>query len=114
MSESVLMRAIQIKLSVLGLRMLRNNVGMLEDRTGQKVRYGLCVGSSDLIGWYPLTITPEMVGKKIAIFSAVEVKTPTGRLTKEQADFLEAVKSAGGIAFVARSAEEAERFIKNS
>lgn len=113
MSESSLMRAIQLFLSAVGVRVLRNNVGMLEDRTGQKVRYGLCVGSSDLIGWYPVTITPEMVGKKIAIFTAVEVKTPTGRLTKEQADFLDAVKSAGGIAFVARSVEEAERFIKN-
>lgn len=113
MSESSLMRSIQLFLSGLGVRVLRNNVGMLEDKTGQKVRYGLCVGSADLIGWYPVEITPEMVGKKVAIFTAVEVKTPTGRLTKEQADFLDAVKSAGGIAFVARSVEEAERFIKN-
>lgn len=114
MSEAKLMRDIQLRLSALGARVFRNNVGMLEDRGGQKVRYGLCVGSSDLIGLVPMTITPEMVGKKIAIFTAVEVKTPTGRLTKEQADFLDAVKTAGGIAFVARSVEEAERFIKNS
>lgn len=113
MNESGLMRSIQIALSFMGLRLLRNNVGMLEDRNGQKVRYGLCVGSSDLIGWYAVEITPEMVGKKLAVFTAVEVKTPTGRLTKEQVNFLEAVKSAGGIAFVARSVEEAERFIKN-
>lgn len=113
MLESSLMRDIQIRLSALGARLLRNNVGMLEDRTGQKVRYGLCVGSSDLIGWYAVEITPDMVGKKLAIFTAVEVKTLTGRLTKEQVNFLEAVKSAGGIAFVARSVEEAERFIKN-
>lgn len=113
MSESSLMRSIQLCLSSLGVRVLRNNVGMLEDKQGTKVRYGLCVGSSDLIGWYPVTITPEMVGKKIAIFTAVEVKTPTGRLTKEQVNFLDAIKSAGGIAFVSRSVEEAERFIKN-
>lgn len=113
MSESKIMRDIQIRLSSFGARLLRNNVGMLEDRNGQKVRYGLCVGSSDLIGWCVVEITSDMIGKKVALFTCIEVKTQTGRLTKEQVNFLEAVKSAGGIAFVARSVDEAERFIKN-
>lgn len=84
-------------LAPLGIRLFRNNVGMLEDRNGQKVKYGLCKGSSDLIGW----ATPS--GK----FVAVEVKTPIGRATPEQQAFIDAVNKAGGIAFIARSSQEA-------
>ena len=68
---------------------------------------GLCVGSSDLIGFKAVTITPEMVGRKIAVFTAIEVKSKTGRLTEEQKTFLAAVNNAGGIGIVARSDESA-------
>jgi hypothetical protein len=37
------------------------------------------------------------------------VKTATGRLRPEQRQWLDAVQSAGGIAGVARSVEDAER-----
>ena len=43
-----------------------------------------------------------MVGEKIAIFTAVELKTKNVKLTKEQANFLEQVKAAGGIAIEKR------------
>lgn len=99
------MRALQIAASRRGSRLLRNNVGMLPDpkRPGCMVRYGLCVGSSDLIGWTPLVVTPEMAGRKIAVFSAVEVKTVAGRATSDQRAFLAAVERDGGIAILARS-----------
>lgn len=113
MSEAAIMRQIQVGLSVLGARLLRNNVGKYEDKEGNWVQYGLCIGSSDLIGWMPITVTQEMIGMKIAVFSAVEVKTETGRTTPEQVNFIEAVKRAGGIAVVARSLEDAESVIKN-
>ena len=71
------------------------------------VRYGLQPGSSDLIGWRTVTITPEMVGTTIAVFTSIEVKTATGRLRPEQQQWLDAVQSAGGIAGVARSVEDA-------
>jgi hypothetical protein len=32
-------------------------------------------GMSDLIGWTKIQVTPDMVGKEIAMFTAVEVKT---------------------------------------
>lgn len=93
--------------SSIGSRLFRNNVGVLKDERGQHVRFGLGVGTSDLIGWTPVLITESMVGKTLAVFSAVEVKTMIGRLTEEQQDFIFAVNKAGGIAFVARSADEA-------
>ena len=101
-NEKQIMQAIQLELSKIGVRLLRNNVGMLEDSRGQKVKYGLCKGSSDLIGW----IIPS--GR----FVAVEVKTPIGRATPEQINFIEAVNRGGGIAFIARSVEEAVQQIR--
>jgi hypothetical protein len=81
----------------------------LQDRRGVPVRYGLQPGSSDLIGWRTVTITPEMVGQQVAVFTSIEVKTATGRLTPEQRQWLAAVETAGGIAGVARSVEDALR-----
>lgn len=76
--------------------MLNNSVVLTELRL---VTFGLCVGSSDLVGWTEVEITPEMVGKKVAIFTAVEVKKEKGgRVKKEQRAFLKAVEKAGGIA----------------
>jgi len=63
----------------------------------RRLRAGLCTGSSDLVGIHKPT------GRMIAI----EVKTGTGRATSEQRVFLEAVRSAGGIAGIARSPQEA-------
>lgn len=87
-------------------RLWRNNTGALKDARGQLVRYGLCPGSSDLIGFRTITITPEMVGQRVAIFSAVEVKD-RGRPTEQQAAFIRMVQMAGGLAGVARSVPEA-------
>ena len=62
---------------------------------------GLCKGGSDIIG-----IDPD--GR----FMAVEVKTETGRPTKEQLTFINAVKAAGGIAGIARSPREALELLR--
>jgi len=67
----------------------------------------LCVGSSDLIGWRSVTVRPEDVGRRLAVFVAIEAKTGGARLTKEQRAFVEAVRAAGGLAGVARSVEDA-------
>lgn len=76
-------------------------------RAGRPLHAGLCVGSSDLIGLRSLVVGPELVGQRIARFAAVEVKSPTGRLTKDQAAFIETIQRLGGLAGPARSSEEA-------
>jgi len=90
-------------------RIFRNQVGSLPDpRTGRLVTFGLARGSADLIGWRSITVTPAMVGTRLAIFTSIEVKTPTGRVRPEQQAWLETVQQAGGIAIVARSVPDAE------
>jgi hypothetical protein len=88
-------------------RLWRNNVGRLIDAQGRLVTFGLCPGSADLIGYVPVTITPEMVGMRLAVFAAVEVKRPGGRATSQQLQWLGAAQAAGGRAGIATSVEEA-------
>ncbi len=105
--ESNISKRIMLKLSE-SCRIFRNNVGLFTTNTGAKVKTGLCKGSSDLIGWHTVEITPEMIGKKIGIFLAVEVKSSKGRASKDQLNFRDKVNEAGGIAFIARSDSEAQ------
>jgi hypothetical protein len=72
-------------------------------RAAQPLQMGLTTGGSDLIGW----TTQDGVAR----FTAIEVKSDRGRLRPEQAVFIDAVNTAGGIAGVARSEDEAQRII---
>jgi hypothetical protein len=45
------------------VRLWRNNTGVLVDQQGRLVRFGLCRGSSDLIGLRTVEITPAMVAR---------------------------------------------------
>ena len=92
-------------------RLWRNNTGCLPDANGRLVRFGLCPGSADLIGYTTVEITPDMVGQRVAVFTAVEVKSRTGRPTPEQTAFLKHIQDAGGRAGIARSIEDAERIV---
>lgn len=97
MPEREVQHAIRLALGrMTDLVLWRNSTGVArtEDRV---MRYGLCVGSSDLVG----ILAPS--GR----FLALEVKTPIGRLTLEQRQFLELVRRRGGFACVVRSVEEA-------
>jgi len=111
--ETVIQQQIRLDLGQRkDLRLFRNNTGTLPDpRTGRPVQFGLARGSADLIGWRTVTITPEMVGQQIAVFTSIEVKTTTGRLTPEQHNWLHAVRKAGGIAGVARSVQDANEIL---
>lgn len=96
------------------VRAFRNQVGSLPDpRTGRLVTFGLARGSADLIGWRTITVTPDMVGTRLAVFCSIEVKTPTGRVRPEQQAWLDAVQQAGGIAGVARSVSDALTIVAN-
>ena len=89
------------------VRLWRNNTGALVDQQGRFVRFGLCKGSSDLIGLRSLEVTPEMVGQRLAQFVALEVKTESGTVSTEQRAFLQLVQQLGGLGAVCRSIEEA-------
>lgn len=73
---------------------------------------GLPNGTSDLIGWTEVVITADMIGQKIAVFTAGEVKTKTGRLSDVQKNFIAAVQRSGGAAYVWRDSETAVNDIK--
>ena len=97
------------------VRIFRNQVGSLPDpRSGRLVTFGLARGSADLIGWRTITVTQAMVGTRLAIFTSIEVKTPTGRVSSFQQSWLEAVLAAGGIAIIARSVPDALQMVETS
>lgn len=105
--ETNILRSWQLKWSRWAV-LFRNNQGMFMTMDGNRRVYaGLGKGTSDLIGWREITVTPEMVGKRIAIFCAVEGKTSEGKLSEIQSDFLKEVSDAGGYALVVRSPDDA-------
>lgn len=113
--EGALLRKIMLAVSKAGARIWRNNQGYATYPNGAVVKYGIAnPGGSDLIGFVPLKITPEMVGRTVAVFCAAEVKVPGGYVTPEQFAFINAVNCAGGIAGVVRSEEEALRLLRST
>lgn len=113
MRESHLRKLVQLALTGMGARLFRNNVGLAHYPDGSTVRYGLCVGSSDLIGWTSVTITPDMVGRRVAVFTALELKTGKQTTTEAQDRFLARVREAGGIAGEARDPDQAARAVRD-
>lgn len=108
MNETNRLRSIMLGLSAPGVRLFRNNCGALKDADGRLVRYGVAnPGGSDLIGWRSITVTPDMVGRKVAVFLAIEVKSERGKPTDAQENFIVRVRSDGGLAGVARSVDDA-------
>lgn len=103
------------------VRLFRNNCGLLYDRNGRPVKYGIAnPGGSDLIGFRSIVVTPEMVGQTVAVFSALEIKTPEWRPRnaadklrwEQQQKFVGMVREFGGIAGVVRSPAEARRVMR--
>lgn len=83
----------------------RNNSGAvtIPAKPGQRrrfVRYGMA-GSADILG-----VLSD--GR----FLAIEVKTPKGKLTFLQKEFIDKINQSGGLAFVARSVDEVESRLK--
>lgn len=111
MTESHIQQQIRIACNTGETRAWRNNIAKLKVR-GQWVGFGIPgKGGSDLIGFHTMTIRPEHVGKKVAVFLAIECKSATGKPTPDQVNFINFINAAGGIAGIARSAEEAASLI---
>lgn len=82
----------------------RNNVGFDVQR---KMKFGLGIGSADLVG---MLIGGWNAGRVLAY----EVKTPEGRLSKEQIAWIQAVNKRGGFAYCVRSVDEALEKLKEA
>lgn len=72
------------------------------------------VGQCDLLGWRTITVTPDMVGSRLAVITGIECKRTTGgRTSRDQRHFIDAVTAAGGIAGVANSPDEAVKIVES-
>lgn len=99
MKEVEIQQLVRMEASNLGAIVWRNNTGALKDANGRLVRYGLCPGSSDLIGLFK--------GR----FLALEIKKPGKKATVKQQNFINAVNRAGGIAGVVTSVEDLKNLL---
>lgn len=111
LSESAVQTNIRLEASRKGIRLWRNNVGVMHDpEAGIYVRYGLAnestqmnriVKSGDLIGIRPVTVTPAHVGTVIGQFVSREVKHGAWRYTGTdrevaQLNWINIVNAMGG------------------
>lgn len=119
MNEQEIQQDIQIESSKLGHKLWRNNSGGFLDSTGRMVFFGLgnvskqsnaAFKSSDLIGFTMVEVTAEMVGTKIPVFTAIEVKNSKWKYTETdrevaQKKFMDVIKMNKGIASFVNSVE---------
>lgn len=117
-SESETQQLIQLEAPKFGSILMRNNNVAFTDKTGRLVRAGLGnvssnqnYKSSDLIGWTEVLVTPDMVGKTVAVFTAIEVKSETWKPKRDsretaQNNFITWVNMRGGIAAIVKSVDE--------
>lgn len=125
-SESEIQQRIQIEAAMHGCILMRNNSGALLDKDGRLIRYGLgnvsekyneIMKSSDLIGITTLVITPDMLGKKIGVFTAIEAKSGDWKWknTKReiaQKNFIDWVIASGGFAGFANTLDSFKSVIR--
>jgi hypothetical protein len=124
MAELPFMRRTMKRATAAASRLFRNNVGQAWTGKPKRmpdgslllhnplpVNFGLCKGSSDLIGFRPVTITPEMVGLQVAVFLSIETKDLTGRPTPEQRQWVDFINSHGGLAGVARTDDDVDNIL---
>lgn len=117
--EKFIQESIQLESSKQNHKLFINSSGAFQDSTGRLVRFGLGniskksnaeYKSSDLIGFMPITITPEMVGKKVAVFIAAEVKKSNWKFNATdrelaQKKFLDVVNINGGLGIFVNSVD---------
>lgn len=109
-SEALVQSMVRLEAARKGVKLWRNNVGVLRDMRGVPVRYGLAndskrlnevCKSGDLIGWRPVIVTAAHVGMRIAQFVSRECKRQGWKYTgndheKAQLKWAEAIVADGG------------------
>lgn len=105
--ETNVWRGIILEAQKLGYRLFRNQRYKGMSDKGAWLDCGVGGdGGSDLIGYRIVTITPDMVGKRIAVFAAIETKAKGGWKRPEQKMFLDAINANGGIGLFAYSIDD--------
>ena len=98
MRESTIQAAIRKAIALDGRALVtRNNTGVLRDERGVPVRFGLGVGSADLVGL--------LIGSGRCF--CLEVKQPGRKPTTYQLAWARAVRARGGFVATVRSVPEA-------
>ena len=114
-TEKNIQNEIRLHLSKRGALNLRYQVGLFYTMDGRKMKIGED-GVSDLIACVPVVITPEMVGKRIGVFTAIETNKINDSTSKErkesQGKFIARVQALGGIATIARSTQDVDAAIE--
>ncbi len=127
MLETPVQQRVRITAAHAGLQLFRNNSGACYDQTGRLIRYGLGndseqvnrrIKSSDLIGWTPMLITADMVGRTVPVFTGIEVKASDWNPGKKldahetaQKTFIDLVLAAGGKAGFANDPADVYRIM---
>lgn len=109
-TETSLLVAIRAALAEMpGVALFRNNTGMLQDIRRRSIRYGLGIGSPDLVGWVTLNEAwgTDPLPPRYARFFALEVKREGQQLGPAQREWLQRINRAGGYAQVVYSVEQA-------
>lgn len=131
--EQLATQKVRLSASSLNARVFRNNSGGCVDSTGRMIKFGLgndgtkaskVLKFGDYIGWTTITITKEMIGQKVAVFTNLEIK-PDGHLDKTlqaagrlgsrehyQWQTCEMVKACGGFAGFVTNENDVERVLK--
>jgi hypothetical protein len=107
----------------------RNQSGaFIDPDSGRMVRFGLAndsaqlnkrIKSSDFIGITPVTITPDMVGRTIGVFTAIETKDSDWRRIRSDARaaaqdaYMDIVRQSGGIATFARGPHDLHEAVRS-
>lgn len=126
MNEKAVAQHITLYAAQSNVDLWRNNSGGFYDERGRFVRYGLGsftkeqeLASSDYIGITPTLVTPEMVGKFIGVFTAVETKPENWKFNSNdkrslyQKNFIDIVLSRGGNAGFVQNIDDIRNIIKN-
>lgn len=94
-SETEIMRAVLVAVTALPETMAwRNNTGVGVSQRGAVIRFSV-------------PGAPDILGVRRGRGFGIEVKTPAGRLSQQQAHFRAAWERAGGLYIVARSVDDA-------
>lgn len=118
-SEAAVASECRLELNMRGIITMRNNVGVLDDKKGRPVRFGLCnetagmnkvIKSSDDICIIPYVVKPQDVGRKLGVFLGVEHKERSWNFTGEgretpQANFQRMLANVGAVGVFANSAK---------